>query len=207
MQGKKPWGWHTRYRGRKDEEPLTIPRFRNPRKISMNIFELHKKMTAKLFPAWSSMDERFLALALAGEAGELANMIKKRWRDDATLTSEVQDEIADIRVYLMLIAKCFSLDDDVVDIRAETVMVEGDLNDERFLSLSLCARIGLIAGMVEERWIGNPDLEESICDEIVETRVRLELLAAIFNIGGTKLDDHVEKKLAKVMAKHGIVVE
>ncbi len=66
----------------------------------MDLYELHKKMTAHLFPPWSSTDERFLALALCGEAGELANMIKKRWRDGANMRDEVVEELADIRVYL-----------------------------------------------------------------------------------------------------------
>jgi hypothetical protein len=59
-------------------------------------------MTAHLFPSYSSTDERFLALGLCGEVGELANMIKKRWRDGVDLTEEIRDEIADIRVYLEL---------------------------------------------------------------------------------------------------------
>jgi len=75
----------------------------------MDMFDLHKQMTAHLFPAWSNVDERFLALALCGEAGELANMIKKRWRDGADLTPEIREEIADIRVYLELIAHCFGI--------------------------------------------------------------------------------------------------
>jgi hypothetical protein len=37
----------------------------------MNIFELHEKLTAPLFPSYSSQDERFLALALCGEVGVL----------------------------------------------------------------------------------------------------------------------------------------
>jgi len=42
----------------------------------------------------------FLALAICGEAGELANLVKKMWRGDQVDVAEIQDEIADIRIYL-----------------------------------------------------------------------------------------------------------
>jgi NTP pyrophosphatase (non-canonical NTP hydrolase) len=83
----------------------------------MNLYEIHERMTRHLFPSYSNEDERFLALALCGEAGELANMIKKRWRDGADLTEEIRDEIADIRVYLELIAKRFDIEGDKLDAR------------------------------------------------------------------------------------------
>lgn len=83
----------------------------------MNLFVLHEKMTGHLFPAYSSTDERFLALAICGEAGELANYIKKRWRDGADLTEEIRDELADIRVYLELLAKCFGIEGEKLDER------------------------------------------------------------------------------------------
>src|SRR3954465_7816219 len=86
----------------------------------MNIFELHEKLTGPLFPAYSNTDERFLALALCGEAGELANMIKKRWRDGVDLSEEIKDEIADIRVYLELLAKCFNIEGDKLDERVKS---------------------------------------------------------------------------------------
>jgi len=73
-------------------------------------------MTGHLFPSYSNQDERFLALALCGEAGELANMIKKRWRDGADLTEEVREEIADIRVYLELLAKRFGIEGEKLDL-------------------------------------------------------------------------------------------
>ena len=85
----------------------------------MNIFELHEKMTAGLFPAYSSQDERFLTIALCGEAGELANMIKKRWRDGADLSDEIREEICDIRVYLELIAKVFGIEGEKLDREVE----------------------------------------------------------------------------------------
>jgi hypothetical protein len=51
----------------------------------ISILKLHEEMTRKLFPPYASDDERFLAISLAGEVGELCNMIKKRWRDGADL--------------------------------------------------------------------------------------------------------------------------
>jgi len=90
----------------------------------MNIFELHEKLTGPLFPSYSSQDERFLALGLCGEAGELANMVKKRWRDGVDLTEEIRDEIADVRVYLELIAKCFGIEGDKLDSRVEQKLMK-----------------------------------------------------------------------------------
>ena len=42
----------------------------------------------------------FLALAICGEAGELANLIKKMWQGDDVDSDQIRDEIADIRIYL-----------------------------------------------------------------------------------------------------------
>ena len=65
-----------------------------------------------------------MALAICGETGELANMVKKRWRDDADLTEEIRDEIADIRVYLELLAKCFGIEGDKLDQRVESKLLK-----------------------------------------------------------------------------------
>lgn len=90
----------------------------------INIFELHQKMTAGLFPAYSNEDERFLSLALCGEVGELANKIKKRWRDGVDLSEEIRDEIADARVYLELLAKCFDIEGAKLDERVQKKLAE-----------------------------------------------------------------------------------
>lgn len=62
----------------------------------------------------------FLALALAGEAGELANLIKKLWRDGFVNEHSVREEIADVRIYTELEYQYFkgaggSLDTDCAD--------------------------------------------------------------------------------------------
>ncbi len=90
----------------------------------MGIYELHERLTSHLFEAYSNEDERFLALAICGEAGELANYIKKRWRDKADFTEEIRDEIADIRVYLELLAKRFGIEGEKLDRRVESKLMK-----------------------------------------------------------------------------------
>jgi NTP pyrophosphatase (non-canonical NTP hydrolase) len=64
----------------------------------------------------------FLILALAGEVGELANIVKKIWRDGNPLADEKMfDEIADIYIYLSLIAHWCGID---LDSRAASKMLE-----------------------------------------------------------------------------------
>ena len=54
----------------------------------------------------------FLALAVCGEAGELANLIKKRWQGDNVDRDLLRDEIADIRIYLEHLAHHLEIDVD-----------------------------------------------------------------------------------------------
>lgn len=49
-------------------------------------------------------DIRFLALGLTGEAGELANFIKKRWRDGDGHDDDIRKEIADVLAYAFMLA-------------------------------------------------------------------------------------------------------
>lgn len=46
---------------------------------------------------------RFLSLALCGEAGELANIVKKQWRGDGKLGGAALDEVADVVVYAAIL--------------------------------------------------------------------------------------------------------
>ena len=54
--------------------------------------------------------ETSLALAICGEAGELANLIKKLWQGGDVDSNHVRDEIADIRIYLEHLAHHLGID-------------------------------------------------------------------------------------------------
>ncbi len=72
----------------------------------------------------------FLALAICGEAGELANLIKKKWQGDHVDRDHVKDEIADIRIYLEHLAHHLGIDIDKaceskVDVVAARLVAKG----------------------------------------------------------------------------------
>lgn len=54
-------------------------------------------------------DIRFLALGLVGEAGELANFVKKRWRDGETHAEAIRFEIADVCAYAFMLAQVMGM--------------------------------------------------------------------------------------------------
>lgn len=177
----------------------------------MNIYELHEKMTAHLFTSYSNSDQHFLTVALCGEIGELANFIKKRVRDgtgphDYLYIEECRDEIADARVYLELLAKCFDYEGDKL-LLPEPQLDNNFAGDELFLALILVGKAGLLADLVAYRWMnekaGAPDQWEWETKSAISTvRLCIELIAKYFDIGGDKLDQRVEEKLKKVVEKH-----
>jgi NTP pyrophosphatase (non-canonical NTP hydrolase) len=79
---------------------------------------------------------QFLALAICGEAGELANLIKKMWRGDKVDPEQIKDEIADIRIYLEHIARQLDLD---LDRACENKL---DVVDQRLLEKEKKAAFG-----------------------------------------------------------------
>ena len=69
----------------------------------------------KAWPVWRWEDRRFLALALAGEVGEVANLVKKQWRgDSAPIEEKLAEELGDVRIYLELLAQAFGVDLDAM---------------------------------------------------------------------------------------------
>lgn len=49
-------------------------------------------------------DIQFLALGMAGEVGEVANFVKKRWRDGEPHDEDIRLEIADVVAYALMLA-------------------------------------------------------------------------------------------------------
>lgn len=67
-------------------------------------------------PHGSNEDIRFLALAMDGEAGEAANVVKKAWRDGVALDQDkLAEEIAGTACYLIGLASALgiNLDDEM----------------------------------------------------------------------------------------------
>jgi NTP pyrophosphatase (non-canonical NTP hydrolase) len=63
--------------------------------------------------AWAPNGEdrlRFLALALCGESGELANVCKKEWRDGGDKRDAIISELADVMIYTHLLAMHLRVD-------------------------------------------------------------------------------------------------
>lgn len=70
------------------------------------------------------MDVCFLALAMAGEAGEAANVVKKAWRDGKEVDREaLAEEIAGTACYLVGLASAIGLDLDA-EMRKQMIAFE-----------------------------------------------------------------------------------
>jgi NTP pyrophosphatase (non-canonical NTP hydrolase) len=75
--------------------------------------ELRAHLKAHL--SWGTLEGpdriRFMSLALCGEAGEIANLIKKDWRGDAgDRRSEIIAELADVGNYVFMLAEALGVD-------------------------------------------------------------------------------------------------
>lgn len=81
-----------------------------------DLAQLHKHIVAHLHHPFDAGPERlrFLTLALCGEAGELANYVKKEWRGDdivpAVFAKSVEKELADIGNYVFMLAEALGVD-------------------------------------------------------------------------------------------------
>lgn len=65
-------------------------------------------------------DIQFLTLGLAGEAGEVANFVKKRWRDGDGHDEDIRKEIADVCAYAFMLANTMGMTpDDLMQVIAD----------------------------------------------------------------------------------------
>lgn len=87
--------------------------------------DVHKRHASPSVGEHSSkMDICFLALAMAGEAGEAANVVKKAWRDGTEIDREkLAEEIAGTACYLVGLASAIDLDLDA-EMRKQMIAFE-----------------------------------------------------------------------------------
>lgn len=83
----------------------------------MNLVDIQRQCwndTARYFPLGFPPDHvQYLAVALAGEVGEVCNEIKKNMRGDfpmATLEEKLSLELPDVLIYLVLLAEAMDID-------------------------------------------------------------------------------------------------
>jgi len=82
--------------------------------------EIHRRYVAGKWELYGQEDAHYLALSLAGEVGELCNIIKKMWRDGPQHDQQVEEvhkELADARSFLELLAMAFNCDLDQAVVR------------------------------------------------------------------------------------------
>jgi NTP pyrophosphatase (non-canonical NTP hydrolase) len=88
---------------------------------------IHSTCMSQMEIERSSLTEAvFLGLAQAGESGELANIIKKMWRDGQTeeLHKKMRGEIADVIIYLDHLLEAFNLTAGEVIVEKMNILVE-----------------------------------------------------------------------------------
>lgn len=86
----------------------------SPPDRAMNmLWTAHTALVEDTFKPGSPEDRRFLALALCGEVGELANLVKKDWRGDdiPDLLTKIEDEAGDVEAYLRLLCMAYNIRD------------------------------------------------------------------------------------------------
>lgn len=77
----------------------------------MNTLRKHLQSHLNWGPLRGDEKVRFMALALCGEAGELANLVKKDWRGDAgDRHDKIREELVDVANYAFMLAEALHID-------------------------------------------------------------------------------------------------
>ena len=92
------------------------------------------KFNDKYFPGWRNTELIYYSNAIAGEAGELCNKVKKLYgggtSGDMPEPEELMEEIADIFIYLMLISEKLGNDDELFLYKLDDKMDENEARME-----------------------------------------------------------------------------
>lgn len=78
----------------------------------------HRFMAQSGIVVGSTEDMRYNALAMCGEVGEVANVVKKEWRGDGIERLRLRDELGDVFSYWSHVVRCAGFTIDEVALRA-----------------------------------------------------------------------------------------
>lgn len=112
-------------------EECNRPSGRKPmiRNLSLTFAELREANVARcneVFHKFEDWDGRDWAVALTGEVGEMCNMLKKMRRGEDIPLKELAKEMADIMIYLDLLAASFE-----VDLAKEVILKFNEVSEKR----------------------------------------------------------------------------
>ena len=124
-----------------DERKSLIERITRPqpahliRNLSLTFHELRVANVARcndVFHPFEEWDGRDWAVALTGEVGEMCNLLKKMRRGEDIPIQELAKEMADIMIYLDLLAASFE-----IDLAKEVILKFNEVSEKRGSQIKL----------------------------------------------------------------------
>jgi hypothetical protein len=174
------------------------------------LWNIHTAIEKSRIPG-SDEDKRFLALALYGEAGEVANLIKKKWRGDkfpdTYYKALLREELGDVYAYLKLLAMAYSVTEPD-SIPVDQLQPSNSSNDEvlYYSALSLCAKVGKIADRLLFDWATGHARYSIFLHDLI-----LDSFYELFNLAdkcGEDLNEILEREIIpKVRKRWGHLIE
>lgn len=171
------------------------------------LWNIHTAIKKTRVPG-SDEDKRFLALALFGECGEVANLIKKKWRGDdiPDFDAKLREELGDTYAYLILFAMAYRIN--LTDIEQFVDFTVPDKGEElHYLASLLASKCGKLVDAVLLHWVAEVEtvLDASTWLTAIETQKALRQLATHCGIDLDQvLNDEI---IPKVQARYGHLVE
>jgi NTP pyrophosphatase (non-canonical NTP hydrolase) len=169
------------------------------------LWNIHTSIEKSRIPG-SDEDKRFLALALCGEAGEVANLIKKKWRGDDVpdFDAKLREELGDVYAYMILFGMSFG-----IEIKSNEIYGGSPVSGDEglyFLCSSLCSKLGKVVDSLLMPWAADEgaSLTVELRNRTVVANLVLCTLAKHCNID---LDEVLHNEiLPKIQARWGHLV-